>query len=240
MVVVVKKVLGFLMGFMLLVIVGSALIAHEENDAATIEDGIIHVPDVMATIIIPADTYTISVSVESANDNGTMASSENEATMDKAINAMMAIGVNKSSISPGTDTGVSQSQSSNVVCDKVGNDTICKTDKSSKNVLTSTKHVKLNTSDSSFVTKVLEAAKSSGANASVFNYGLIDRSAAIAKARQIAMDDAESIAKKMASQKGVKLGTILNVVGRGEYVAYSNQPGMINVTSSIDVSYAIA
>jgi len=44
----------------------------------------------------------------------------------------------------------------------------------------------------------------------------------------------------MAAEKGVNLGQILNVVGRGEYIEYSNQPNMMNATSSIDVSYAIA
>jgi hypothetical protein len=37
----------------------------------------INVPGVVATITVPADTYTITLNVESNNDNGTLASSEN-------------------------------------------------------------------------------------------------------------------------------------------------------------------
>jgi uncharacterized protein YggE len=235
----VKKILKFLVGLTLLAIAGSAMIVQEKTGSVAVGENIINVSNVMATITVPADTFTIGVSVESANDNGSMASSENEAAMNKAINAMIATGIGKSDILPGTDTGVSQSQSSNVVCDKVGNDTICKTDKSSKSVLTSTKYVKINTTDYSFVTKVLEAAKSSGANANVLDYGLRDKNSAIAKARQKATDNAESIAKNVASQRGASLGKILNVVSRGDYITRSYQPDMMNITSSIDVSYAL-
>jgi uncharacterized protein YggE len=240
MVSVVKRVLEFLLGLMLLAMVGSALMANEEKDTATVEEDMINVPGVVATITVPADTYTITLNVESNNDNGTLASSENKAAMNETVKALIALGVNESSISPRTYTGVSQSQSSNVVCDTVGNDTVCKSDKASKNVLTSTKYVKLNTTNTSFITKILEAANSTGANATIVDYGLIDKSSAIAKARQRALDYAESIAKEMAAEKGVNLGQILNVVGRGEYIEYSNQPNMMNATSSIDVSYAIA
>jgi uncharacterized protein YggE len=242
-----KKFWGFLMGLMLLVIAGAAMIqpaadstmGKERTGSATVEKNVVYVSNAMATITVPADTFTIAVSVESANDNGSMASAENEAAMDKTINAMIAVGVDKSDILPGTDTGVSQSQSSNVVCDKVGNDTICKTEKYSKNVFTSTKYVKINTTDSSFVTNVLETAKSSGANAGVFDYGLSDKSSAVAEARQKAMGEAESTAKKIALQRVASLGMIQNAVNRGEYITYSDRPYMMNITSLMDVSYAL-
>jgi uncharacterized protein YggE len=235
----VKNHLKFLLGFALLVTACTAMMSQEKTSSAVSEENVIYVPNVMATITIPADTFTISVSVESANDNGTMASTENNAAMDKAINAMIAAGIRKSDVLPGMDTGISQSQSSNIICDKVGNDTICKSDKSSKNVLTSTKYVVINTTDYSFVTKVLEAARSSGVVVSVLNYGLRDKSSAVDKARQMALSNAESIARAEASQKGKNLGDITNTANRGEYITPSVQAGMVSVTSSVDVSYAL-
>jgi len=98
MVSVVKRVLEFLLGLMLLAMVGSALMANEEKDTATVEEDMINVPGVVATITVPADTYTITLNVESNNDNGTLASSENKAAMNETVKALIALGVNESSI----------------------------------------------------------------------------------------------------------------------------------------------
>lgn len=166
-----------LIGFMIL-ISGSALVQErtgpvvlrEEAGMVSSEENDFYPSNAIATTGIQADIVEISVSVESTNENGTMASAENKAKMDKIVDALIAIGINKSDISPGQFTGISTGQSSNVVCNNVGNDTICRTESSHKNVLTSTKIVRIRALDPSSVNRILDIVKSLGASASVSSY----------------------------------------------------------------------
>jgi uncharacterized protein YggE len=232
-----NKILIVLTGF-LFVVSGSAML-QERASSASVQNEIIYLSNVMGTITLPADTVTISVSVQSTNDNGTMASMENAAAMDKITDALIDMGIDKDDISSGQFTGVSTGQSSNVVCNTVNNETICRTESSSKNVLTSTKIVKIRPNDPSFVNQVLDTVNSLGATASVLSYSLIDQDSAKAKAKDEAMQNAESIAQSMASKRGADLGSIQDLVIRGEYIAGSDQLGLVDVTTVIDVSYAL-
>jgi uncharacterized protein len=232
-----NKILIVLTGF-LFVVSGSAML-QERTSSASVQNEIIYLSNVMGTITIPADTVTISVSVQSTNDNGTMASMENAAALDKITDALIDLGIDKEDISSGQFTGVSTGQSSNVVCNTVNNETICRTESSSKNVLTSTKVVKIRPNDPSFVNKVLDTVNSLGANASILGYSLIDQDSAKTEAKDKAMENAESIAQNMASQRGADLGSIQDLAVRGEYIVGSDQLGMVDVTSVIDVSYAL-
>lgn len=232
-----NKILIVLTGF-LFVVSGSAM--HQERaSSASVQNDIIYLSNVMGAITIPADTLTISVIVQSTNDNGTTASMKNAAAMDKITEALIDLGIDKDDISSGQLTGVSTGQSSNVVCNTVNNKTICRTESSSKNVLTSTKSVKIRPNDPSFVNKVLDTVNSLGANFSVLGYSLIDQDSAKAKAKDKAMENAESIAQNMASQRGADLGSIQGLVVCREYIIGSDQLGMVDVTSVIDVSYAL-
>ncbi len=147
-----------LIGFVI-TISGSALIQEREGPDL----------DQKTSSALSENGIEISVSVQSTNENGTMASSENKAALDKIVDALIAMGINKSDISPGQFTGVSTGQSSNVVCNKIGNDTICSTESSHKNVITSTKIVRIRSKDPDFVNRVLDTVETLGANASVIN-----------------------------------------------------------------------
>jgi uncharacterized protein YggE len=89
------------------------------------------------------------------------------------------------------------------------------------------------------VNKVLDTVNSLGANFSVLGYSLIDQDSAKAKAKDKAMENAESIAQNMASQRGADLGSIQGLIVCREYIIGSDQLGMVDVTSVIDVSYAL-
>jgi Protein of unknown function (DUF541) len=207
------------------------------NGSGIIEGDVVHVSNAMGTVTVPADSFRIVVRVQSADGSTT---ADNEAKLNKATNAMIAVDSGKNIyLLPGTNPGVSTSQKSFVECEPVGNKSVCKTEKQDITVLTNTRYALINTTDTSFITKVLEAANSTGAT--VYVDGRVnDKSSAIAAAKQKALDVAESTAKSIASNEGRSLGRLQDVTDRGEYITYSNQPYMMDVTSAIDASYALS
>ena len=77
---------------------------QEEARSASSEENNIYPSNAIATNSIEANSVEISVSVQSTNENGTMASTENRAAMDKIVDVLIAMGINKSDISPGQFT----------------------------------------------------------------------------------------------------------------------------------------
>jgi uncharacterized protein YggE len=207
--------------------------------SALVQQNTIYLPNVKATVTVPADTVMIRLSVQSTNNNSTLASMENTASLKRTIAALIAIGVNGDDISSDQSTGMSSGQFSNIVCRKVNNNTICKSESSSENVLTSTKIMRLKTTDQNFVDIVLKTAKSAGAVAEIYGYSLSDPSSAEAQARAKAMASAKSIAENMATEAGKNLGKMQRVISHKEYISNSDQHGMVNASSIIDVSYEL-
>ena len=191
-----------------------------------------------ATLTVPADMTLITVSVESSNNNSTIASMENQEKLDKIISDLTAIGVNKGDISSGQSTNERSFQMSGTVCTPVNNSTVCKSESVTDYGLTSSKIIKLNSTDDSFVNKVISTAKSGGASTDS-SYYLSDSSSAIADARNKATENARSNAEMMASAAGAKLGKVLNINSYPEYISGSDQTGMVKVTSYVVVTYEL-
>ena len=192
------------------------------------------------TVTVPADTTTISVSVESNNENMTLAQGEVQEKMNRVVDALKAAGVKDEEILPGQASGLTSFQSSSRVCKPVNNTTVCENTTQRISTLEKTTVVRLKTRDESRINGAVNAAKSAGASADVEGYGLSDDGAAAAQARKKAVENAKEIAEGVAAAAGGRLG---NLVGISDYslpiVSSSDQPGMVDVTSYVVVTYEI-
>ncbi|HPE51516.1 MAG TPA: SIMPL domain-containing protein, partial [Methanothrix soehngenii] len=121
----------------------------------------------VGTVTVPADIVTISVSVESSNENITQAQYEVGEEMNRVISALKKAGVKDEEILPGQGSGISSFQSSSKVCKTVNNTTVCENVTESASTLQRSTVIRLQAKDESRIDKVLNAARSAGANAYV-------------------------------------------------------------------------
>ena len=195
------------------------------------------------TVTVPADTATISVSVESGNENMTEAQAAVQGKMGRVIDALKAAGVKDEEILPGQSSGVSSFQSTSKVCKRVNNSTVCENNTAQASSLERSTVIRLKSMDESRINRVLDAARSAGAQAHVEGYGLSDSSKAASEARQKAVANAKENAAEMAAAEGVRLGKVLDIsdygypVALSDYYGGSAQPGTVEVTSYVIVTY---
>jgi uncharacterized protein YggE len=195
------------------------------------------------TVTVPADTVTISVSVESGIEDVTAAQAEVQEKMSRVIDALKAAGVKDEEILPGQSSGVSSFQSTSKVCTRVNNSTICENNTQNVSSLERSTVIRLKSTDESRINQVLDTARSTGAQAYVAGYGLSDASKAASEARQKAVANAKENAAGMAAEEGVRLGKVLDISDYGypvalyNYYGSSSQPGMVDVTSYVIVTY---
>jgi uncharacterized protein len=195
------------------------------------------------TVTVPADTATVSVSVESNFNNMTQAQASVQEKMGRVIDALRAAGVKDEEILPGQASGISSFQSTSKVCKKVNNSTVCENSTTQASSLERSLVVRLKSTDQSRIDRVLEAARSAGAKAYVAGYGLSDAGKAAAQARQKAVANAKENAAGMAAAEGVRLGQVLDIsdygypVGLNDYYGSSAQLGMVDVTSYVILTY---
>ena len=199
------------------------------------------------TATVPADIVIISVGVQSNNTNASQAAAENALLLNKTIDALTRAGVQKDEIMPGQSSGISSSHFESNVCRLVNNTTVCKNTSNALSLLTSSILIRLKTTDQDKVNRVLEAAKSQGATASIMGYSISDKSQAVAEARKKAIDNAKSNAEDQASAAGVKLGKAIDISDYGYPDISFNEPfgssatsrGTVSVTSYVAVTYEI-
>ena len=195
------------------------------------------------TVTVPADTATISVSVESINDNTTMAQSEVQEKMNNAIDALKSAGVKDEEILPGQSSGITSIQSSSKVCRPVNNTTVCENRTEQASSLQRSTVIRLKTTEEAKIINVLNAAKSAGANAYVAGYGLDDTNKAVTEARQKAVVNARENAEGIAQAAGARLGKLLDISDYAYPVIFGDlslgQKGMVDVTSYVVVTYEI-
>jgi uncharacterized protein YggE len=195
------------------------------------------------TVTVPADTATISVSVESGNENMTDAQAVVQGKMSQVIDALKRAGVKDEEILPGQSSGVSSFQSTSKVCKRVNNSTVCENSTQQVSSLERSTVIRLRSTDESKINRVLDAARSAGAQAYVAGYGLNDASKAASEARQKAMANAKENAAEMAAAEGVRLGAVQDIsdygypVALNDYYGSSAQPGTVDVTSYVIVTY---
>jgi uncharacterized protein len=199
------------------------------------------------TATVPADIVIISVGVQSNNTNASQAAAENALLLNKTIDALTGAGVKKDEIIPGQSSGISSSHFESNICRLANNTTVCENTSNALSLLTSSILIRLKTTDQDKVNRVLEAAKSQGATASIMGYSISDKSQAVAEARKKAIDNARSNAEDQASAAGVKLGKAIDISDYGYPDISFNEPfgssvtsrGTVSVTSYVAVTYEI-
>jgi Uncharacterized conserved protein len=195
------------------------------------------------TTTVPADAALISVSVESSNENMTLAQSEVQTKIDRLLDVLKNAGVKDADILPGQSNGVNRIQLSSNVCKRVNNTTVCENSTQKASSLKRSTVVRVNTTDESRINEVLNAARSAGADAYVAAYSLSDTSKAMAEARQKAMANAKENAAQVASEAGGSLGKVLDISDYGYPDIETTNPGgsgqtnMVDVTSGVVVTY---
>ncbi|MCX6672471.1 MAG: SIMPL domain-containing protein [Methanothrix sp.] len=197
------------------------------------------------TVTVPADTAAVSVFVESGMVNMTAAQASVQEKMGRAIVALKAAGVKDEEILPGRSSGVTSFSSTSRVCKRVNNSTVCENNTEQASSLERSAVIRLKSIDESRIKRVLDAATSAGAQAYVEGYGLSDAGKAAAEARQKAVANAKENAARMAAAQGVRLGKVLDIsdygypVALNDYIGSSAQPGMVDVTSYVIVTYEL-
>lgn len=196
-------------------------------------------------VTVSADTATISVYVESGNENMTAAQAAAQEKMGQVIDALKAAGVKDEEILPGQSSGVSSFQSTSRVCKRVNNSTICENNTDQATSFKRSTLIRLKSTDEARISLVLNVARSAGAQAYVEGYGLSDSSKATAQARQNAVANAKKDASGMAAAEGARLGKVLEISDYGyppalnDYYGSSTQAGTIAVTSYVTVTYEL-
>ena len=211
-----------------------AVVQGEEHTITMVGEG---------TVTVPADAAMVSVSVESNNENMTEARAEVQTKIDNLLNVLKKAGVKDADILPGQSSGITSFQSSSKVCKRVNNTTVCENNAQKVSSLERSTVVRLNTTDESSINQVLNAARSTGAEAYVAAYSLSDTSKAMAEARQKAMANARENAAQVANEAGGSLGKVLDISDYGYPGVEAASPGgsgqmnMIDVTSGVIVTY---
>ena len=220
------KILAILCGVLVLAV--SACVAQSPTVSANGE----------GSVTVPADITIVTVSAESNNQNSTLAAADAQNKLTKAEDALVAAGVNEQDIFSGQASSTSSLQYSSKVCRLVNNTTVCDVTSNAANSLVRSFSVRINTTEQGRINDVIDAAKSTGASASVTGYSLSNPKDAIAEAKKDAVQNAKENAEAEASAAGGSIGKVLDISDIGAYPSMSmTQPGMVEVTSYVIVTY---
>ncbi len=170
------------------------------------QDGSLRVAGV-GTVQVPADIVIISVSAQNDSNDSTLAAVSNSELLNATVKSLIAEGVKKEEIMQDRRKGYTSSY--RMVCNTVNNTTICKDVVT--NVAIEQVIIKLETTDSNKTQKVIDTAKSNGADSAILGYALSDSNKAVDEARKKALDDAKAIAEDYTSSLGLSLGKALEI-----------------------------
>jgi uncharacterized protein len=159
------------------------------------------------SVQVPADTVIIAVSAQNDSENATLAATRTSELLNKTEESLISAGVKREEIVPDRSKGYMTLYKA--ICNTVNNTTSCKdvvTEVAAEQMI-----IKLKTSDQNQTQKVIDAAKSTGAEAAIRGYALSDSSKAVGEARKKALDNAKAKAEDYASSFGFSLGKAMEI-----------------------------
>jgi uncharacterized protein YggE len=232
------KITAILLGITVLGVLSCTALGQENPSLTVMGEG---------SVTVPADMVTIGVSVESSNQNLTLASEEAQEALDRTIEALLAVGVKREEIFSGDSSSVFRLQDQSSVCRTVNNTTVCENSSYDIKKLEKSALLRLKTTDETRINEILRAARSAGAEAEIIGYGLSDVSSAAEQARKKAAEDARSNAQGMALAAGGRLGKVLDISAyaypdvnmASPFGSRSNDPKMVDVTAYVMATYEI-
>jgi len=158
-------------------------------------------------VAVPADTVYVTISVTTHDDNLTLASSENEASLDRTVEALVGVGVKREDVPSGRGISVQSITTRSRVC----NNSTCVIVTDNASLVTSQVTIRFDAEDGALINRSIETARAEGAEAIISGYALEDASEAVAEERQRAIEDAEDDAEDLASAAGLHLGKRLEI-----------------------------
>jgi len=161
----------------------------------------------VGTVQVPADTTVIAFDVQNNSENFTQAEEANSLVLNRTEEALLAAGVKKEEIMPDRSQG--RMMAHRVICNTVNNTSNCKD--VVLNAATAQMVVKYKNSDANQTQKVIDAAKATGAKATIWGYELSDPSKAVDDARKKALENAKAKAEYYASSYGLTLGNSMQI-----------------------------
>lgn len=190
------KVMTVLLGLIILTLSGAA---EDVSTLKVVGEG---------GVTVPADTVFVTISVTTEDDNLTEASIENAGALNRTIEALIGAGITREDVSSGRGRSVQSIQTKSRVCNNttcviVANDAV--------NLVKEQVIIRFDADDEDLINRTIEAARAEGAEAEISGYDLADAAEAMAEARQKAVDDAEKVARELASAAGLVLGERLEI-----------------------------
>jgi uncharacterized protein YggE len=168
--------------------------------AASAQESTLRVTGV-GSVQVPADTAIIAFYVQNSSDNFTIAQEAASLMLNQTEQALLAAGVSQEEI--GQHWAKGHITTRKVICNTVNNSTDCRdviVDAATMRMV-----VRLNSSDSNETKRVIDAAETAGAEASVWGYELSDPSNALEQARKKALENAKAKAAYYASSYDLTL-----------------------------------
>lgn len=177
------------------------------------------------TVIVPADVLFVSFSVTVEDEDVTQGSLNASEGLNRTIEALIDGGVNRDDVSAGRGKSVSKIQStSRVFNDTSGVSVADETVTLVKEEVT----IRFDVTDEGLINRSFEVAAAQGAEAAISWYGLKETAGPFAEARKKAVEDAEQVARSIASAAGMRLGERLQI-----YEPY--RPEVIQRSAALDL-----
>lgn len=160
------------------------------------------------TVVVPADTVFVTVSAVSTDENVSFASAKNAEDLNRTIEALVDVGLDRDGILPGRGRSVQtirtyartyNDTTSEVVAQEV------------TNRITEQVTIRLSTEDDKMLGRCLDTAEAENASVEITGYGLSDTGPAMIRARRKAVEDARYNAEELASAAGLKLGKTVDI-----------------------------
>lgn len=192
-------------------------------------------------VLVPADVVYVSITATVQDENLTVASSESSEALNRTIEALIEAGVDEGAFAAGRGRSVSTIQTASRVCN---NSTCVVVSDGAVNLVREEVTIRFDAREEALINRSFEVARSEGAEAGIAGYALVDRRAAIAEAREKAIQNAEAEAGALASAAGLKLGERLEIFERSSPLirepSYAFDPLGMRMTDLFDLSWPVA
>ena len=230
-----KKIRIMFLGIMLMLLAAPFATAAEDNVSKLMVQG-------EGQASAAPDRAVIVLGVQTRDDSAAVAAAENARLMNETINALLAAGIAEDEIQTSRYSLGTEPQ----------DEPLAGEEKPKAPVFLASNMVTVSLNDTQDVGKVLDAAVSAGSNSiQEVSFDLKDPQPQKDQALTLAIEDASRKAEVAANAADVKLGRILEISEGYGYVAAASrggvfdgatpiQPGLMEITASVTMTYEIA
>jgi len=190
------KAMAILLGLLILTLFGSAQAA---STLTVVGEG---------EILVPAERIYVTFTVTAEDGNATVASMKSSEGLNRTMDALVDAGLKIEDVWSGRARSVSRIHSSSRLSD---NSTTVTVAEAGVSRVVDQATVWFEAEDEALIDRALDVAKAQGAEVEISGYALVERGAAFAEARRLAVEDAERVAESLAAAAGLVLGERLEI-----------------------------